>query len=302
MLKKRRIKNVPAPSTITEVLRRNGFIDPVESAKHTPFVSFEHDNPNDLWQMDFKGHFAMKNGERCFPLTITDDHSRFNVALRACSNEQTEPVQKELTAVFRCYGLPKRIIVDNGNPWGNSSGHAYTVLVIWLMRLGIKVSHSRPRHPQTCGKAERFHRTLKNEFLKGREFSDLKDCQKQFDPWRKIYNTIRPHDSLDQEVPASRYEKSKRSFPEKLSPFEYGYEYLVRKVGLKGEINFKGKEYKISRAFCKESLGLKATIVDGIWKVFFCNQEVGKIDIREKDPKQGFNLKYSPRKEWNLKQ
>jgi len=179
------IEPIPASSTITDILRRNALIDPLASEKHTPFVHFEHEYPNDLWQMDFKGHFAMKNKKRCFPLTITDDHSRFNVALRACGNERTQTVKSELINVFRCYGLPKRILVDNGNPWGNNLGHSYTVLVIWLFQLGIEVSHSRPRHPQTCGKAERFHRTLKAELLKGKDFRHLKNCQEHFDPWRE---------------------------------------------------------------------------------------------------------------------
>ena len=295
-LKKMGATRTPASSTITDILRRNGLIDPLESKKHAPFVRFEHENPNDLWQMDFKGHFAMKNKKRCFPLTVTDDHSRFNVALRACANEKGETVQSELINVFRCYGLPKRILVDNGNPWGNSSGHSYTRFVVWLFRLGIKVSHSRPRHPQTSGKAERFHRTFEAELLKGRDFRHLKNCQEHFDPWRRIYNSIRPHESLDMDVPASRYKKSERVYPEKLLPVEYSNDYQVRRVGKNGIIDFLGNQYRISSAFAREPLGLKESLVQGLWEVFFCDQEIGKIDLRKKDPKEAFTLKYAPRK------
>src|SRR5699024_3964561 len=121
--------------------------------------------PNALWQMDFKGHFALQSGGRCHPLTVLDDHSRFNVVLAACANERTETVKAHLTTAFRRYGLPARMSMDNGAPWGQDFEHTLTPLVVWLLRLGVAVSHSRPYHPQTQGKDERFHKTLKAELL-----------------------------------------------------------------------------------------------------------------------------------------
>jgi transposase InsO family protein len=212
---------VPAASTVTDILRRHGRLEESESAKHQAWTRFEHEAPNDLWQMDFKGHFPMAQG-RCHPLTVLDDHSRFSVGLFACLDERTLSVQARLTSLFRRYGLPKRILADNGSPWGNSAEYRYTVLSVWLLTLGIAVSHGRPYHPQTQGKDERFHRTLQAELLRWERFHDLSHCQRRFDAWRKIYNLERPHEALDMQVPASRYTMSKQAFPETLPLIEYG--------------------------------------------------------------------------------
>jgi len=154
---------VPSASTITAILHRNGRIEGAASAGHKPFERFERVAPNELWQMDYKGHFATAAG-RCHPLTVVDDHSRYAVGLRACSDERAGTVRAELTAIFRCYGLPERMLMDNGSPWGSSDGeHRHTGLSLWLLELGVAVSHGRPHHPQTQGKDERFHRTLMAE-------------------------------------------------------------------------------------------------------------------------------------------
>lgn len=178
---------LPAPSTITAILRRKGLLNPLESAKHTAFISFEHPHPNDLWQMDFKGHFAIRQG-RCHPLTVLDDHSRYNIVLKACVNEKTDTVKSALIDSFRRYGLPDRMTMDNGSPWGNDQFNDLTSLTAWLIRLGIRVSHSRPYHPQTQGKDERFHRTLNVEAIAGQQFDDLAHCQRKFDQFRETYN------------------------------------------------------------------------------------------------------------------
>ena len=153
-------EEVPAASTITGILRRRGLVEAAESAKRGPWRRFERPRPNDLWQMDFKGHFALTGGGRCHPLTVLDDHSRFALGLEACADERTETVRGHLRALFRRYGLPERILADNGSPWGSDPSHPYTSLTVWLLRLGVGVSHGRPYHPQTQGKDERFHRTV----------------------------------------------------------------------------------------------------------------------------------------------
>lgn len=197
-------QDVPAASTITAILRRKELLNLEESAKHTAFISFEHPNPNDLWQMDFKGHIAMQQG-RCHPLTVLDDHSRFNIVLKACADEKTDTVQNALISSFRQYGLPNRMTMDNGSPWGNDQFNGLTQLTAWLIRLGVKVSHSRPYHPQTQGKDERFHRTLKAEAIMGQQFETLAHCQLRFDEFRDIYNLERPHESVDMKAPITRY-------------------------------------------------------------------------------------------------
>jgi transposase InsO family protein len=274
-------EGVPSASTITEILRRHGRIEKEASRRAAPGRRFEHARPNDLWQMDFKGHFGLTAGGRCHPLTVLDDHSRFALALHACGNEQGSTVQVVLTAVFRRYGLPWAMLMDNGSPWGNDEVHRHTPLTVWLMEQGIRISHGRPYHPQTQGKDERFHRTLEAELLRGREFSDLEDCQVHFDPWREMYNTERPHEALELAVPASRYQVSPRRFVETPVEWDYGPAAVTRKVYDQGCISFRGREHKVGRAFQGRRVGLRPLDQDGRFGVYFCRTKIHEIDLRE---------------------
>jgi transposase InsO family protein len=275
-------RHVPAPSTISGILKRHGLIDPAESLKHQPLRRFERAQPNELWQMDFKGHFAIGSG-RCHPLTVLDDHSRYSMAVRACGNERGATVQQELTATFRRYGLPEQMLMDNGSPWGSDAEHVLTPLTLWLIRLGIRVAHIRPYHPQTQGKDERFHRSLETEVIQRRWFRDLPQCQRHFDRWRDIYNLERPHESLQMQVPAQRYRPSVRAFPEHLPAIEYGSGDQVRKVQDHGQLFFKGRQFRISKALRGYPVALRPTTESSQWQVFFCTQWVSTIDLR--DPK-----------------
>jgi transposase InsO family protein len=227
--------------------------------------------------MDFKGHFAVGR-ERCHPLTVLDDHSRYNLCLRACSNEQGLTVQGHLTDTFGHYGLPQRIGVDNGSPWGDSFDSPYTPLVAWLIRLGVAVSHSRPYHPQTLGKDERFHRTLQAELLRER-FADMPSAQYCFDRWRGMYNFERPHEALGMTTPATRYAPSARSFPEMLPPIEYDPADIVRRVDQTGVISYRGQAWRISKAFRGYPVALRPTTTDGVLEVYFCHQKINQIDL-----------------------
>lgn len=273
---------VPSPSTITAILRRNGCTVGGERPQRD-WQRFEHPQPNDLWQMDFKGHFSTDAG-RCHPLTVLDDHSRFALALQACANERTETVRERLTAIFRTYGLPERMLMDNGSPWGNDADHPRTPLTVWLMHLGIQVSHGRPFHPQTQGKTERFHRTLKAEVLQGRHFADLPACQTAFDQWRNVYNLERPHQALDLATPLSRYAPSPRSFPETLPSIEYGDGDLVRKVMAEGWVSFKGYEFRVGGALRGYPVALRPTAEDGVWRVWFMAHPIAEVDLRGPEP------------------
>ena len=272
-------QGVPSASTITAILRRYGLIDEAESSKHKAWIRFEHEHPNDLWQMDFKGHFGMDRG-RCHPLTVLDDHSRYCVRLEACSNERASTVRERLTDAFRCYGLPRRMLMDNGPPWGNDPDHPWTPLTVWLLRLGVGVSHGRPYHPQTQGKDERFHRTLKAEVLKGRSFENLPACQSAFDDWRETYNVRRPHEALDLNTPITRYAISPRSFPEALPPIEYGPGDTVRRVADCGQITLKNRRYRVGKAFRNYPVALRPTLGDGVLDVYFCTERIGWINER----------------------
>ena len=278
---RRRLQNLgwhhlPVPSTVQAILARHGRIDPATSRKHQPWQRFEHETPNALWQMDFKGHFAVGVG-RCHPLTVLDDHSRFNLCLRACANEQGTTVREHLTHTFHRYGLPHRA-VDNGSPWGDTFDSPYTPLVAWLIRLGVNVSHSRPYHPQTLGKDERFHRTLKTEVLQ-QAFPDLDTAQAHFDRWRAIYNCERPHESLHMQTPATRYAPSPRPMPEQLPPIEYAPRDIVRRVQQQGFVSYRGRSLRISKAFAGYPVALRLTVSDSVLDVFFCHQKIAQINL-----------------------
>ena len=272
-------QGLPAASTVTAILQRNGLIDPQESVKHRPMQRFERAAPNELWQMDFKGYFRIDQGN-CHPLTILDDHSRFLVGLQACPNQTWSTVQTHLTHTFRQYGLPDCMLMDNGSPWGCDYQTPYTILTAWLMRLGIAVTHGRPYHPQTQGKDERLHRTFKAELLDQAELHDLQDCQNHFDTWRDFYNQERPHQALNQAVPAERFQPSQHSFPEVLPPILYAPDDIVRMVDMEGRISFRGHAFKISKAFRYQPIAIRPTATDGYFDVFYCHFKVSEIDLR----------------------
>jgi transposase InsO family protein len=273
-------EGLPSPSTITAILRRHGQLDAEESPKHRPFQRFEMEQPNQLWQMDFKGYFLLANGSYCHPLTVPDDYSRFLIGLRACVDQTYPTVQQHLTAMFRHYGLPERMLMDNGSPWGDASS-PHTVLTTWLIRLGITVSHGRPRHPQTQGKDERLHRTLQEELLNQFLGADLPTCQCSFDSWRELYNTERPHEALGMCPPISRYQDSPRPFPEQLPPILYDTRDAVRKVDRGGKVSYCNRVCYVGKAFRGCPVAIRPTLDDGLFEVFFCHQRVASIDLRD---------------------
>ena len=276
---------IPAASTVTAILRRHGRLDPAESAKHTAWQRFEHPAPNDLWQVDYKGHVALTGGGRCHPLTILDDHSRFLLGLGAHPNEQDATVRTALEAAFRRYGLPVRILCDNSGPWGvPQAGHTLTALGVWLIRLDVAIAHGRPRHPQTQGKAERFHRTLKAEVLRSGVYPDLVASQTAFDAWRAVYNLQRPHEAIGLATPIHRYAASPRPFPTTLPAPEYGPDDAVRAVHGGGQLSYRGRLHVVGTALRGHRVALRPTAEDGVLAVYFCHHRVGFLDLRTPSP------------------
>jgi len=217
---------------------------------------------------------------RCNPLTVIDDHSRFNLTLEALPGQTRLLVQPVLQRTFERYGLPDRINTDNGAPWGSSSGQNITSLGVWLVRLGIKISHSRPLHPQTNGKDERFHRTLLAEAMTAPPFYDLASAQERFDRWRQVYNCYRPHEALGMQTPIDRYRPSHRPMPDRLPPIEYGPDDEVRNVQACGIVKFKGRRLRTSYALHGEPVAMRPSMDgDGIYDVFYCHQKVDRFDL-----------------------
>lgn len=269
---------LPTPSTITAILRRHGRLN--APAEPVTYIRFEHAHPNELWQMDFKGHVPVGQ-QRCHPLTVLDDCSRFSLCLQACGNERFQTVKDALISTFRRYGLPQRMTMDNGPPWGAGGGNGrFSRLTVWLIEQGVTVGHSRPYHPQTQGKDERFHRTLKAELLGRRQFDSLEYCQRAFNRWRQRYNEVRPHEALQLQTPASRYEPSQRQWTEHVLPYEYGLNDEVRKVSSDQSISFHRYVILVGEGFVGKQIALRPTLVDGQYTLHFCHQQIGEVDLR----------------------
>lgn len=275
---KRRGLAAPAPSTVTEILRRNGVPLGAFGGGVPAFTRFEHAAPNNLWQMDFKGHVAMRTG-RLHPLTVLDDHSRFAVVTAACADQRTETVKTRLIQAFRRYGLPWRIMTDNGSPWGNGPGDPYTPLGVWLIEQDITIGHSRPYHPQTLGKDERFHRTLKAEKLSGAPYESLAQAEAALERWRQVYNTERPHEAIGLVTPIERYAPSTRSYREPPQPFEYGPDDKPRRVQAGGHFSFEGRRLKVPKAFEGKTIALRPAGRDDVYDVVFRTQRIKSIDL-----------------------
>jgi len=276
-LKRSGVQALPSEATFNRILLCHGEIEEEESKKRQQCIRFEREVPNELWQMDFKGHFKLYDEGRCHPLTILDDHSRFSICIKACACEDEKSVKEGLKAAFRNYGLPEEMTMDNGAPWRGSQRHL-SKITVWLMRLGIKVYHSTPGHPQTQGKLERFHRSLKEEVLKYHQFSSLHNAQIRFDEWREIYNSQRPHEGIGLKCPKERYKSSPRSYPEKLPDIEYPANEEVKKVGSAGTIYFRQKHYFIGFHLSQEWVALRAVDND-IVDVYFYKTKVQRLTL-----------------------
>ena len=228
--------NIPCAKTVNNILNRHGCISPEESQKRQPFTRFEKELCNQMWQTDFKGEFRMEDGRYCYPLDIIDDHSRF--AIRVEPHLSTANVVIPVfIQVFREFGLPDSILSDNGAQFAGFR-KGYTKFERWLMDLNILPVHGRIKHPQTQGKIERFHRTMKQELLNHTTIADIEDARNKLYLWRDKYNNIRPHEALGRKRPSDVYEPSQRPFIENVPQHEYGGEYHVIKVNSWGYVRF----------------------------------------------------------------
>ena len=271
---------LPAASTATEILRRHGLISPEESEKHTPYRRFQMERPNQLWQMDFKGHFALTDGTRCHPLTISDDHSRRLLCLDAYDNERWPSVQRSLLRVFQENGLPEAILSDDGPPWGDNA-NGYTPYEVWMMQLGILPIHGRPFHPQTQGKEERFHRTLKEDVLKRCALADLLQAQTVFDAYRAEFNQERPHAALGYDVPDRHYTPSPRPLPGSWGEPEYDAGLTLRRVNSKGYLSIQGRRYYLSEAMIGKYVELRFR-PDNLVDLCYGPFRIASIDLSER--------------------
>jgi len=272
------VADVPAPSTITDILRRHGQLT-ADPAAPRRLQRFEHPEPNAVWQLDFMGHRPLATGQRVHPLTLLADHSRFARGLFACPHERQDLVHAHLTTCLQRDGWPQAILTDNGPPWGTSGMGGLTALEAWLLRLGIEVWHGRVDHPQPQGKGERLHGTSAGEVFGQRRFPDRAASQTAFDAFRHTDNHDRPHQALAYAVPVSRYQPSPRAFPARLPEIVYGPDDQVRLVRSQGSIRFHNRSSFVSRGLIGLPVAVRPTTTDGVFQVISCQREVATIDL-----------------------
>jgi hypothetical protein len=231
---------------------------------------------NDVWSTDFKGEFRVLSGELCFPLTIQDVFSRYVISTTALSSTASLPAKIVFTRHFEEFGLPLVIRSDNGVPFATPGAIGrLSKLSVWWVRLGIRPERIDVGQPQQNGTHERMHRTLKAETTRP-PGSSLCDQQLRFDRFRREFNDERPHESLNQETPASRYSASQRVFPSQLPDLSYPAHFDVRTVSVSGQLYFKRRRFQISTTLTNEPLGLEE-IEEDLWAVTFGPLKLGTI-------------------------
>jgi transposase InsO family protein len=243
-------------ATINRILKRHGLIEPIVRDRGAT-TRFERARPNELWQMDFKGEFV-RGRERCYPLTLVDDHSRFALGVFALPNLRAAGVQPCVRQTFVAYGLPEAMLMDHGCPWwSTTNAYGLTSLSVWLIKQGIRLIWSGIRHPQTQGKVERFHRTLKHDVLRQGQPETLADWQRAFDRFRHRYNHIRPHESLAMGVPADRYLGSSRQYQSRIPEWTYPAGATVKRLSTHGCLPYGSRYYFVCEALAHEWVRLE---------------------------------------------
>jgi putative transposase len=271
----------PAASTIGEIFKRHGLVKPRKLRKKSPAHSepLKHCNaPNQVWSADFKGQFRLKNEKYCYPLTMTDNYSRFLFLCEGLDSPNCNDAIRCYEKVFREYGLPDSIRTDNGQPFAGLAIGGLTRLSIWLLKLGIMPERISPGCPQQNGRHERMHRTLKEATITPRK-NTLKEQQKLFDDFQVEFNTKRPHQALNGMRPAEAHTRSSRSMPDKIPEIIYPNSFSLRKVKTNGELMFAGKRYFVSELLHGETIGLDF-IDENRAILHFSKLKLGMIDSR----------------------
>jgi putative transposase len=274
----------PAASTVGDLLKRTGLVQPRSRRAHEPArerPQIEPSAPNDSWAADFKGWFRTGDGVRCEPLTVTDGYSRYLLACQAVARTTTAEVRPILTDLFRTHGLPRALRTDNGPPFASRTGlGGLTMFSVWLLTLDIWPDRIAPGRPDQNGRHERMHRTLGEETAHP-PAQTIDAQQRQFDAWRLDFNANRPHEALAQRRPGDVYQPSARRFPETLRPWDYPADHHARRVTGAGVIHWQDTTLYLSEALKGQTVGL-ARRDDGHWAIRFRNFDLATLDQETK--------------------
>jgi len=275
----------PAPSTINDILKRHGLVEPGGQLRRKPGPGGRGrlgtaELPNDVWCTDYKGQFRLGNREYCYPLTTSDLLSRYLVTLESLDGTDEEQARPVFEEAFRKHGMPLRMRSDNGPPFASQALFGLSKLSAWWLRLGIAHERIEPGHPEQNGQHERMHRTLKAETTRPARHTSLQQ-QERFDEFREEYNTDRPHEALDGKTPDKLYSRSPRPYPDKLTDPTYPLHDDTLMVARSGHIRlFRGRSTFLTAALAGQLVGLRERD-DGRWLVTFVQTDLGIYDPRD---------------------
>lgn len=280
------LETLPAASTIGDALKKHGLIRPRRRRVHPPMHGLAvapTEHPNDTWCVDFKGHFALGDKTRCYPLTLTDHVTRYLLKCEALSKTDEAAVRPHFERAFHEFGLPLRIRSDNGPPFATPGIGGLSALSVWWIQLGIAPERIEPGHPEQNGRHERMHRTLKAEGVSPPENSHIEQ-QRALDRFRRIYNDERPHEALDMKPPTSRYTPSRRGMPVRLKSPEYPDTMKVRKLDGQGRLCFAGQTTRttVTALLANEPVGIEPLEQD-CWNMYYGPVLLAEIRLRGKE-------------------
>lgn len=273
----------PVPSTIGAILKRHGLVRSRRRCRKTPpyeqpFAGYDH--PNAVWSADLKGWFMTGDRQRCDPLTITDNYSRYLIRCQAVRPATFETIQPVFVGAFHEYGLPQAIRTDNDPPFASITLGGLSRLSIWWIKLGIIPERITPGEPQQNGRHERMHRTLKEEAISPPQ-SIWRRQQAAFDRFRRGFNHQRPHESLNQRFPAEVYTPSPRPYPPILPEMVYPDDMQVRWVKSQGDISWKNHHVYLTKTLARELVGLRQVAQDR-WGIYFGHLRLAQLDTARK--------------------
>ena len=270
----------PHRSTVDGILARRGMVAARREKRRAPgpgavVARYEAKEPSELTTIDYKGHFRLRNGQFCYPLTVVDSVSRYLLACEALPTTDFRHAWPVIERVFRKQGLPRAMQSDNGPPFGTAQGRFSTMSVV-LMSLGVQPVFSRPAKPQDNARHERMHRELKADIARHRG-STLSEQQRFFNRFRRIYNVERPHEGIEQDRPARRFRPSSRPFPRKPRQPDYPLHWEKRKIMCNGVLRWHSRDVFLSETFGGHTVAFEPTDCD-IWRVHFHEFAVGTFN------------------------
>jgi transposase InsO family protein len=272
---------LPAASTVGDLYKREGLVKPRPHRRkwsHPGRVSRTVEAPNQLWNADFKGQFRMGDGKMCYPLTVTDTHSRYLLACDGLSSTAHSGAQASFEHLFRARGLPQAIRSDNGNPFCTKAIAGLSQLSVWWTQLGIKHERTEPGHPEQNGSHERMHRTLKAA-TQLPPAADVQAQQERFDAFRCEFNQERPHQALEMKTPGSLYVACEREMPERIAAPQYAGHCQVRRVRGNGILYFGDRTIFLSELLIGQDVALEE-VEDGVWSIYFYDLLLARLDQR----------------------